>query len=155
MKRGILLIAVWSFIVIAAGYDAYFAWREQAAIDGWEMNPIARWAVGSLGLLPLICFKTAGIAFGIGLAVFCYRHHYILGRRLATIVGSAYLLLSAYYIVCHVAGLPECRALWRESVRASTAAPAQSLPSILVRARRSAIEQSKISPVAGTARHLR
>ena len=41
MRRGILLTAVWSFVVIAAVYDSYFAWREQAAIDVWEMNPVA------------------------------------------------------------------------------------------------------------------
>ena len=142
MKRGILLTAVWSFVVMAAGYDSYFAWREQAAIDAWELNPVARWAAESLGVFTLIGFKAAGIAFGIGLAVFCHRHHYIVGRRLTTIVGSAYLLLSAYYIVCHVSGLPECRLLWRESVQASTTPPALQNPSSLVRARRSAIKRS-------------
>ncbi len=145
MKRGILLTAVWLFVVIAAGYDSYFAWREQVAIDGWEMNPVARWAAGAVGVQTLIGFKAAGIAYGIGLAVFCHRHHHILGRRLTTIVGSAYLLLSAYYIVCHVGVSPECRSLWRESVQASTATPGQQYPSVLVCARRSAIERSKTS----------
>jgi hypothetical protein len=154
MKMSILLTAVWSFVVIAAGYDGYFAWREQAAISAWEMNPVARWAAGSLGVPALIGFKAAGIAFGIGLAVFCHRHHYLVGRRLTAIVGSAYLLLSAYYIVCHVAGLPECRSLCRESVQASTTTPALQNPSAFVRARRSAIEQSKISIKSGAGQIL-
>jgi hypothetical protein len=132
VRRGILLTAVWSFVVIAAGYDSYFAWREQAAIDAWEVNPVARWAAGALGVQALIGFKAAGIAYGLGLAVFCHRHYHRLGRRLTTTAGSAYLLLSAYYIFCHVAGPPERGFLGRESVQASAATRAQKYPSVLV-----------------------
>jgi hypothetical protein len=132
VRRGILLAAVWSFVVIAAGYDSYFAWREQAAIDAWEVNPVARWAAGALGLKTLIGFKAGGIAYGLGLAVFCHRHYHKLGRRLTTTAGSAYLLLSAYYVFCHVAGPPERGFLERESVRAAAATSAQQHPSVLV-----------------------
>src|SRR3984893_10168828 len=147
MQRRILLAAVWSFVVIAAGYDSYFAWREQAAIDAWEMNPVARWAAGALGVQTLIGFKAAGIAYGLGLAVFCHRHHHTLGRRLTTTAGSAYLLLSAYYIFCHLAGPPQRGFLGREAVQASGATPAKQYPSVLVRARRSAMGRSKLSVV--------
>ena len=130
MRRGILLATVWSFVVLAAAYDSYFAWREQAAIDAWEMNPVARWAAGALGVQALIGFKAAGIAYGLGLAVFCHRHYHVLGRRLTTTAGSAYLLLAAYYIFCH-AGEP-ARAIDRESAQAATATSARQPPSILV-----------------------
>jgi hypothetical protein len=143
MKGSILLTAVWSFVVIAAGYDSYFAWREQAAIEAWEMNPVARWAARALGVQTLIGFKAAGIAFGIGLAVFCHRRHHRLARGFTTIVGSAYLLLSAYYIVCHVGGASESLSLSPESARASTVTPAQQYPSVLICLRRSAIQRSK------------
>ena len=49
VRRGILLAAVWSFVVVAACYDAYFAWREQAALDAWEVNPVAAPGRGSAG----------------------------------------------------------------------------------------------------------
>jgi hypothetical protein len=132
VRRGILLTAVWSFIVIAAGYDSYFAWREQAAIDAWEMNPLARWAAGALGVQTLIAFKAAGLAYGLALAVFCHRHYHRLGRRLTMTAGSAYLLLSAYYLFCHIAAPPEHRLLECESVQVSAAKPAQQYPSVLV-----------------------
>jgi len=130
VRRGILLTAVWSFVVIAAAYDSYFAWREQAAIDVWEMNPVARWAAGALGVQALICFKAVGIAYGLGLAVFCHRHYHVLGRRLTTAAGSAYLLLAAYYIFCHAAG--PSGLLGRESAQAAAATPAGQYPSVLV-----------------------
>ena len=132
MRRGILLTAVWSFVVIAASYDSYFAWREQAAIDAWEVNPVARWTAGALGVRTLIGLKAAGIAYGIGLAVFCHRHYDRLGRRLTTTAGSAYLLLSAYYIFCHVCAPPERGFLGRELIQASAAKPAQQYPSVLI-----------------------
>jgi hypothetical protein len=142
MKGSIPLTAVWSFVVIAAGYDSYFAWREQAAIEAWEMNPVALWAARTLGVQTLIGFKAAGIAFGIGLAVFCHQRYHRLGRRFTIIIGSAYLLLSAYYIVCHVGGASQGQFLWRESARASTVTRAQPYPSVLVLGR-SAMERSK------------
>ena len=128
MRRGILLTAVWSFVVIAAAYDSYFAWREQAAIDVWEMNPVARWAAGALGVQALIGFKAVSITYGLGLAVFCHRHYHVLGRRLTTTAGSAYLLLAAYYIFCNAVGPP--RLLGRESAQAATATPARQYPSV-------------------------
>jgi len=129
VRRGIFLAAVWSFVVVAAAYDSYFAWREQAAIDAWEMNPVARWTAGMLGLQVLIGFKAVGIAYGLGLAVFCHRHHNRLGRRLTTTVGSAYFLLSAYYVFCHLAGPPERQFLGGESAPVSVATAAPQRPS--------------------------
>ncbi len=92
--------------MIAACYDTYFAWREQAALDAWEMNPVTRWVAGTLGLQMLIAFKAAGIAYGLGLAAFCHRHYGRLGRQLTTTVGATYLLLCAYYVCFHMAGAP-------------------------------------------------
>jgi hypothetical protein len=132
VRRGILLTAVWSFVVVAAGYDSYFAWREQAAIDAWEMNPVARWAAGTLGVQTLIGLKAAGLAYGLALAVFCHRHYHRLGRRLTMTAGSAYFVLSVYYVFCHVSGPPENQSLRDESVQTSVAKPAQQYPLIAV-----------------------
>jgi hypothetical protein len=122
VRRGILLAVVWSFVVGAAAYDSYFAWREQRTIELWEMNPVARWTVGVLGFETLIGFKAAGIAYGFGLAIFCYWRYDKLGRRLTTAAGSAYVLLIAYYIFCHLAGPPECNFLEPEIAQTRVAA---------------------------------
>ncbi len=72
MKRGILFAAAWLLIVVAAGYDTYFAWREREAFELWEMNPIVRWTAKAGGLQAVFLFKAAGLAFGIGLAIYCH-----------------------------------------------------------------------------------
>jgi hypothetical protein len=123
VRRGILLAVVWSFVVCAAAYDSYFAWREQRTIEFWEMNPVARWTVEALGFETLIGFKAAGIAYGFGLAIFCYWRHDKLGRRLTMAAGSAYVLLTAYYVFCHLAGPPESDVLGSEIVQARVVAP--------------------------------
>jgi hypothetical protein len=131
MGRRIAFGLIWLFIVAAAAYDSYFAWREQSAIEIWEMNPLARWAVRTLGFQTLIGFKATGLAFGIVLAIYCHRHYRKLGRRLTTTVGSAYLLLSIYYLACHLAGPPERKYLGDQLVRAPVAKPSGTVPSIV------------------------
>ena len=107
MKKGGLIAVVWTLIVLAAGYDSYFAWSERSGLEHWEMNPVARWLTQSFGLQAVLAFKAAGIALGIVLACYCHRHARQLCMRMTAIVGSAYLILSAYYLSCHVGGFTE------------------------------------------------
>ena len=100
MKRAVLLAAAWLLIVVAAGYDTYFAWREREAFELWKMNPIVRWTAKAGGLQTVFLFKAAGLVFGIGMAIYCHFNNPRLARRFTTVVGSTYLGLSLYYAYC-------------------------------------------------------
>ena len=134
MKRGVLLTAAWLLIVVAAGYDTYFAWREREAFELWEMNPIVRWTAKAGGLQVVFLFKAAGLAFGIGLAIYCHFTNPRLARRFTTVVGSTYLSLSLYYAYCQIE-FPRAKAAQTPLARLSpityplgTQSPARTAP---------------------------
>jgi hypothetical protein len=104
VKKSILLAVAWVLIVAAASYDTYFAWRERGAFELWEMNPIVCWIARSVGIYSVFIFKAAGLLFGIGLVIYCRLHNPELARRFTAVIGTAYLVLSLYYLGCQIAG---------------------------------------------------
>jgi len=94
-----LHVSAWVFIFLAAGYDSHFAWRYREALQGWELNPVARWAAGQLGLAAVLAFKFAGLAFAAGLAAYCVRRRAGLARVLTVAALGVYGLLALHYAV--------------------------------------------------------
>lgn len=99
MLRRVAFVSAWAFIFAAAAYDGYFAWCFQEAFQGWELNPVVRWAALNVGIGGVLAFKFGGLAFAAGLAVYCVRRRSRLAAPLTVCVATAYLLLSLHYMV--------------------------------------------------------
>ncbi len=97
--RGLLFALAWLVVLGAASYDAHFAWQYRAAMDEWELNPLARWAARECGLLAVFCFKFAGLAFAASLAGYCLRRQRRGGWPLTLVVLGVYAWLSLHYAV--------------------------------------------------------
>jgi hypothetical protein len=92
-------VGVWTFVLLAAGYDTYFAWQYRAGFQKWEMNSFVCWLAEAFGLGAVFGFKVVGMAFATAVAVYCHRHQPRLEISLSLIIGSVYLLLSVHYLV--------------------------------------------------------
>jgi hypothetical protein len=90
---------VWIFIILAAGYDTYFAWQNRDSFHLWEMNALICWMARQFGLGAVFGFKGLGMVLVVGLALYCHRLHPRLEICCTLIVGCAYLLLSLHYLV--------------------------------------------------------
>jgi hypothetical protein len=95
-----LLGFAWSFIVVVAAYDTYFAWRYWAVFQLWEMNPLARWVGSQFGFGGIFGLKAGVISFSALVAVAGYRHR----RRLTTfiyttVIGGLHVALSLVYLL--------------------------------------------------------
>ena len=89
----------WSFILLAAAYDSYFAWQYRAVLDAWEMNPFILWLAGVGGLTSVFMLKFLCTVFSTGLAVICHYRRHRLEIPFTLVVGSAYLALSVHYLM--------------------------------------------------------
>jgi hypothetical protein len=89
----------WSFILLAAAYDSYFAWQYRAVLDAWEMNPFILWLAGVGGLASVFTFKLLSTVFSTGLAIICHYRRHRLEIPFTLIVGTAYLALSVHYLM--------------------------------------------------------
>jgi hypothetical protein len=97
--KGIVFTAIWCLILLAAGYDGYFAWQNQPHFVNWEMNPFACWLARSCCLEAVVVFKAVGMLFAATMAFLCRRQRNRLALLLTAIVGCCYFLLSVHYLV--------------------------------------------------------
>jgi hypothetical protein len=96
--RPLLFVSAWAFVFVAAAYDALFAWCHRASLACWELNPLARWAVGHFGLGAVIALKFAGLVFAVRLAAHCQHSRQWLVRCLTVTGACVYGLLALYYV---------------------------------------------------------
>jgi hypothetical protein len=89
----------WLFILVAATYDASFAWQYRHVIDAWELNPFVSWSARNFGLEAVFVYKFAGLAFALGLAIYCRYRRRRLEKLITMSIGCAYFVLSLHYFV--------------------------------------------------------
>lgn len=104
MKNKLLVLA-WTFTLVIAGYDVYFAWQYRAFFQFWEMNPVARWIAQDFGLTSLFALKLALLGFGVLVAAYCHLRRHYLELPYTLIVSGIHLFLSLYYVMGNVAPL--------------------------------------------------
>jgi hypothetical protein len=102
--RTALFTLSWSFILLAAAYDSYFAWQYRTVLDAWEMNPFILWLAGVGGLATVLAFKLFAMVLSTGLAIICHFRRHRLEIPLTLVVGSAYLALSVHYVMSNLQG---------------------------------------------------
>ncbi|MBM4071763.1 MAG: hypothetical protein FJ271_22975 [Planctomycetes bacterium] len=96
--KGILLLAVWLLILLAAAHDASFAWENRHDMASWELNPVARWLLsGGIGWLLVV--KFTGLFFAMAVVFHCRRRRHAFQLHLTLIVSCLYLLLSLHYLI--------------------------------------------------------
>jgi hypothetical protein len=105
--RWLLFSLAWLFIGSTALYDAHFAWQYRAELQSWELNPLARWCAGNLGLVAVFAFKLAGLLFAGGLAIYCRCCRPRLEPLLTLTIAGVYALLALHYL--HIAHQPDRR----------------------------------------------
>ena len=93
-----LFTLAWAFIAAVAAYDVYFAWHYRAFFQEWELNPVARWAVGQWGLGAVAVLKVALLSFALGVAAYCHHRRHRLEVPLTLVVGGAHLMLTVRYL---------------------------------------------------------
>ena len=88
----------WAVATAVCTYDALFAWRYRAFMSEWELNPLATWAAGNFGILPVFGFKFFALAFAAGLAIYLRRRQrWHLEWPLTYSISGAYSLLGVHY----------------------------------------------------------
>jgi hypothetical protein len=100
--KNTLLVFAWSFVLIIAGYDLYFAWQHRAFFHIWELNPLARWIAQDYGLTVVFAVKIVLLVFGVAVAAYCHLRRHYLELPYTLIVSGIHLLLSLHYIMGHV-----------------------------------------------------
>jgi hypothetical protein len=79
--RTLFFSLTWILIILAASYDAYFAWQYRAVLDAWEMNPFILWLAGVGGLASVFLVKP-----------------------FTMVVAGVYFLLSFHYLISNLQG---------------------------------------------------
>jgi hypothetical protein len=97
--KGIVFTLLWCLILVAATYDGYFVWQNQADFETWEINPFARWVVQSFCIEAMVVLKILGVTFATMVAVSCHRRRNRLAIPFTVFVGCCYLFLSIHYTV--------------------------------------------------------
>ena len=99
-----LFSLTWILIIVAASYDAYFAWHYRAVLDAWEMNPFILWLAGVGGLASVFLLKLFSMVFSTLVAIHCHyrRHRWEIAFTL--VVAGVYFLLSFHYLVSNLQG---------------------------------------------------
>jgi hypothetical protein len=100
--RTLVFGIAWLFILLAATYDASFAWKYRHVLDAWELNPLACWSAQAFGLETVFAYKFAALAFALGLAIYCRYRRRRLEKLLTVSVGVIYFALSMHYVVSNL-----------------------------------------------------
>ncbi len=103
--RTLLFGLAWMFVMLAAGYDAYFAWQFRGVFEIWEMNPLACWAARVGGLEVVFVFKLTATIFASGTAAYCHFRRHRLEMPFTLAIFGIYLLLCAHYFLSHLNSL--------------------------------------------------
>jgi len=101
-QRTLLFSVIWALILVAASYDAYFAWQYRAVLDSWEMNPFILWLAGVGGLASVFAFKLFSMVFSAILAGYCHHRRHRLEVPFTAVVGGVYFLLSFHYLISNL-----------------------------------------------------
>lgn len=96
--RSPFFVLCWLFVLLVALYDSYFAWKYRAVFHLWEMNPLARWMVGTWGLNALLSLKMALLVFALGVACHCHRLRHRLEVPYTLVISGVHLTLGAQYV---------------------------------------------------------
>jgi hypothetical protein len=99
VMRTLIFGLLWTFTNLAAAFDAYFAWRNRAGFESWELNPVVCWLAGLAGLQAVIGFKMVTTVFATALACLCRWRRHWLEMPYTLIVTSVFLSLSVYYLL--------------------------------------------------------
>jgi hypothetical protein len=102
--RTVLFSLTWILIILAAFYDAYFAWQYRAVFDAWEMNPFILWLAGVGGLASVFLVKLFSMVFSTVVAIHCHHRRHRLEIPLTLVVAGVYFLLSFHYLISHLQG---------------------------------------------------
>lgn len=100
--RNMIFVFAWTFVLMIAGYDAYFAWQYRAGFHAWELNPVARWLAQGYGLRFVLGLKIALLAFGISVAAYCHFRRHYLELPYTLIVSGIHVLLTLHYALARV-----------------------------------------------------
>jgi hypothetical protein len=100
--RTALFSLIWILILLAASYDAYFAWQYRAVLDAWEMNPFILWLAGIGGLASVFLFKLFSMVLSTAVAIHCHHRRHRLEIPFTLVVAGVYFLLSFHYLVSHL-----------------------------------------------------
>ena len=100
--RNMIFVLAWTFVLIIAGYDVYFAWQYRAGFHAWELNPVARWLAQDYGVRFVLELKIALLAFGISVAAYCHFRRHYLELPYTLIVSGIHLWLSVHYVMGYV-----------------------------------------------------
>jgi hypothetical protein len=98
MRTKLFLLA-WTFVILVAAYDSFFAWDHRDQFALWEMNPIACWVARLFGLGAVLLVKIATIAFGASVATYCHQRRHSLEAPYTLVVGGLHLALSVHYLI--------------------------------------------------------
>jgi hypothetical protein len=100
--RTLLFTLTWILIILAASYDAYFAWQYRAVLDAWEMNPVILWLAGVGGVASVFLFKFFSMVFTTLVAIHCHHRRHRWEVPFTLVVAGVYFLLSFHYLVSHL-----------------------------------------------------
>ena len=97
--RTILFCSCWLLILLAAAYDAYFAWRYRLVLSAWEMNPFILWLASVGGIASVLVVKLFSMILSTGVAAICHLRRHRLEIPLTLVIGCAYFALSFHYMI--------------------------------------------------------
>jgi len=97
--KGIVFASIWCLVLLAAGYDGYFALEHRADFESWEINPVARWVTQNFCIEAMVAVKAAGLIFATIVAFCCHRLRHRLEIPLTVFVSCCYVFLSIHYAV--------------------------------------------------------
>jgi len=100
--KGIVFASIWCLVLVAAGYDGYFALQNRADFEIWELNPVARWVTQSFCIEAMVAVKAGGLIFAAIVAFCCHRLRNRLEIPLTVFVSFCYVFLSIHYAVAFI-----------------------------------------------------
>lgn len=90
-------VAGWGFVLLAATFDSWFAWRHAATLPCWELNPVAC-HLAAYGIGAVLALKL-GLAVPLGLSLHWRARRPALSWRLTRMACVCYLLLLLCYVL--------------------------------------------------------
>jgi hypothetical protein len=94
-----LFVLAWTFVILVAAYDSFFAWDHRDQFAFWEVNPVARWLDQLFGLAGVLVVKIIALAFGALVAAYCQQRRHRLAAPYTLLVSGVHLALSVHYLV--------------------------------------------------------
>src|SRR5262245_36697091 len=99
--RGAGFMVAWICVFLIAAYDIYFAWSFRDTFASWELNPLVRWAVETVGLFVVFGFRLAALVFVSALVWHCRKQRRAIACVLTVFVVGVHAALAAHYVIGH------------------------------------------------------